>query len=312
MSLISDSDLRVENTLYVPYFDESKELSINGNDVDLLGAIAVKKIGEKVEFFIYQGNNQWSKVSGDELKLPKPWTADPTPLGAIRWFKIDGIEYPFFSLIDNNTSQPAFSTPAAWIKTNQLGLPTYSSLATYNMGQYVVWPIIDDGTTYYNVYKSKTNGNINHNPNTDGGVNWQFVGLRRGPYASGTIYDLNDVVTDPADSDRIYISALSSNNHLLTDTGSTSTWQVIGLTKNDIPKDGKHGMFTTTDTGQATILIPHNLGAVPSYWNVRGKNANAKNLGIADESADATNIIITPVFTNNDNSTIDYLWEAKL
>lgn len=80
----------------------------------------------------------------------------------------------------------------------------------------------------------------------------------------------------------------------------------------DLSAHGKHGTFTAEDMGQNTILIPHGLGVVPGYWNVRGKNNNAKNIGLADESADENHLILTPAFTNNDHLELTYLWEAKL
>nr|WP_199083094.1 hypothetical protein [Pedobacter sp. ASV19] len=76
--------------------------------------------------------------------------------------------------------------------------------------------------------------------------------------------------------------------------------------------NGSNGTYTVNDLGQTQILIPHGLGYIPGYWNVRGKNSNAKNIGISDESADATNIILTPIFTNNDGASLQYLWEANL
>jgi len=73
----------------------------------------------------------------------------------------------------------------------------------------------------------------------------------------------------------------------------------------------RSGIFAVVDNGAATITIPHGLGVIPAYWDIRGKNANAKNLGISSEVADATNIIITLGHTNNDGASIEYLWEAK-
>lgn len=80
----------------------------------------------------------------------------------------------------------------------------------------------------------------------------------------------------------------------------------------DLSAHGKHGRFSIADEGQAIINIPHGIGAIPSYWNVRPINSSAKFLGIAEESADETHIIITLVTTNNDNEQLKYLWQAKL
>lgn len=82
--------------------------------------------------------------------------------------------------------------------------------------------------------------------------------------------------------------------------------------KDDLSAHGKFDSFITIDEGQGTISIPHGIGVIPSYWNVRGVNAAAKNLGIADESVDEENIIITLVYANNNNEQLKYLWEVKL
>lgn len=89
------------------------------------------------------------------------------------------------------------------------------------------------------------------------------------------------------------------------------TWSSVKIQNMITSKVGTSGTFQTTDVGQTTILIPHGLEVIPKNWNVRGKNSNAKNLGIADESADNTNILVTPVFTNNDGASLQYLWDAK-
>jgi len=73
----------------------------------------------------------------------------------------------------------------------------------------------------------------------------------------------------------------------------------------------KSGIFNTLDNGSSTVIIPHGLGVFPTYWDIRGKNANAKNLSFSSEVADSTNIVITLGYTNNDNASLEYLWEAR-
>lgn len=80
----------------------------------------------------------------------------------------------------------------------------------------------------------------------------------------------------------------------------------------DLAAHGKHGSHTIPDEGEGFIIIAHGLGAAPSYWNARPVNEAAIALGIQAESADENNIILTPVFTNNDGESLQYLWEAKL
>lgn len=66
----------------------------------------------------------------------------------------------YMSLIDLNTNQTPSSAPAAW-----------SSGTTYSIGQHVY------NTTDGLIYSSVGNGNVGHNPATDGGVNWTNTGV---------------------------------------------------------------------------------------------------------------------------------------
>jgi hypothetical protein len=66
----------------------------------------------------------------------------------------------YMSLINLNTNQQPSLSPAAW-----------SAATTYTTGQRVYSPT--DGL----IYSSVGNGNINHDPSSDGGVNWTNTGV---------------------------------------------------------------------------------------------------------------------------------------
>lgn len=82
------------------------------------------------------------------------------------------------------------------------------------------------------------------------------------------------------------------------------------LNNNDY---SKHGYFSVNDTGQATITIPHGLGALPTFVNIfAADDLNTRNLLTSSTwTSDATNITITPQFLNNDDALLKFTWEVK-
>jgi|GEM_PF-5234764 len=71
------------------------------------------------------------------------------------------------------------------------------------------------------------------------------------------------------------------------------------------------GIFTTTDTGQTRIIIPHGLNSTPKWFSVEANNRNAGNLGISWKEADETNLYATLGFSQNDSAEIRYIWKAE-
>ncbi|HMI04266.1 MAG TPA: hypothetical protein VK541_17390 [Pedobacter sp.] len=139
-----------------------------------------------------------------------------------------------------------------------------------------------------------------------------------------SIENLDGRFDDKADQDAFVNHVDDLDAHGITDRLQSLAATIPEISDHEVAPDkswssqqivayiGSYGDFHTTDEGQVTMLIPHGLAGVPTYWNVRGINAAAVSLGIAGESADATNIIITPVLTNNDHVDLIYLWNAKI
>lgn len=82
----------------------------------------------------------------------------PPNVAANGWNQLSG-DTAYMSLIDLNYNNNPANAPALW-----------SSATTYASGNQV-------GGSDGQIYTSVTNGNINHDPTTDGGVNWTATGI---------------------------------------------------------------------------------------------------------------------------------------
>jgi len=234
-----------------------------------------------------------------------PWQSGiPTNEDNYVTHPIGAFEFMFRSEIDANTSEPTLTEGGdAWENLGTSSTFTsWSPIVSYNADD-----IVDIPAPSGNMFKSLVTPNLNNPPSS--GVTdafWECLGDLVGFFPTDAPYALDEIVID-SDNDLLYRSNVNDNNYGLNDQIG-SDWKLIGSK----PIAESFGTFTTTDTGQATILIPHSLGAIPSYINPVPKNSFAWALSRAEIDADATNIIITPAFTNNDGATLSYYWEAKV
>lgn len=180
------------------------------------------------------------------IPLIAPWDDVETPINYYRTHSVAGKEYLFRSLVNDNVSEPTLES-AGWEKDGEIAglIPSWSSLTTYSTGQYVTRSQNVDGVLHDYAFKSKSNGNINHNPLDLDGVYWEFLGENRGRYVAGTLYENGDVVVDDTSGTNSVFISLSDNN--ISPTSSTgSTWQLIG-SASEIP-----GLKQVTDVDPVT------------------------------------------------------------
>lgn len=244
--------------------------------------------------------------------IPQLWSADPTPLNGVRWHDIGGIKYPFYSLVDNNTSEPTLSSSAsgAWTRTDIYGfLSVYDPEFSYDIGALIT----SDGNT--RVYRSKVNANEGHFPS--GGVStefWEYVGKYRGFYNALSTYSQGDVVIVSAESDRIYISNISANKEPLTDIGGDSTWQVIG----EVGSASKSQMTLNQSAlveefeGQYYLpfTIPSGKDVLSCYYQITGETIRRyKNMGdLTFDETRGSNPYQFGSFDNNSPQTITIIY----
>lgn len=74
----------------------------------------------------------------------------------------------------------------------------------------------------------------------------------------------------------------------------------------------KYGTFEVNDIGQSSILIPHGLNEIPSYFTVDPINEQAINNSYSEITADALNLIITPIIMLNNSQLLRYIWLARV
>lgn len=86
---------------------------------------------------------------------------------------------------------------------------------------------------------------------------------------------------------------------LVTSVPSTQAANTLYLTETNFYR----GTITVSSPSSATVSIPHGLGAVPSYFDLQARNANAA--GLTYRYADATNIY--GVFTTQPSGALDFL-----
>lgn len=235
--------------------------------------------------------------------VPKPWTAEATPLDGYRSHFTGDIEYMFRSLVDGNTSEPAIgASVGAWIQTNIYGfISTWSNFIPYNEGALVT------GDANTKIYRSKVAGNTDNIPS--GGVTtafWEYVGAYRGFYSSGGVYQVGDVVIVAAESNRIYISNIADNEQPLTDVVGASTWQVIGPVGNG-SSSLTFDQSNLVEVYEGNYSLTFNLPAGKSIASIETKAGTAtRRLDVSQavtDTANTPNTIITG-FDNNAAQTI--------
>jgi len=216
-------------------------------------------------------------ATGNGVSVLAPWLeGESVFVDYYRTHPIDGIEYLFRSLINDNTSEPTLEpTTGAWIQTEIFGfISTWTDFVSYNSGSLVT------GDSNANVYRSLIDGNENNNPN--GGLNpdeWELVGAYRGFYGE-TVYNLGDVVIAGDESNRVYISNISDNDQPLTNIVTTSTWQLIGplpgsdidaltFTETDLVEvyEGNYSLSFNLPDGKSIASIETKAGTVTRRLN---------------------------------------------
>lgn len=171
--------------------------------------------------------NPWSLIGElfNHALLPSPWSVTPTPLDAIRWYAIDGVTYQFASTIEGNTSVPTLEAGGpAWTNIGGDGFPVFhDSFDTYNLGDLVRKTFSGN----QNVFKSKINGNLTHNP-TEGTTDafWEYMGIMRSFFPDDAPYAIDDIVIN-GDTNELYVSNVSNNNYPL-DGQITGSWILLG------------------------------------------------------------------------------------
>lgn len=268
--LMIDSDIKVESAFYPPYVEDGG-LDIGNNDPLLKGAIASKNIDGLPKLFIYQGldvddNQIWKQVGSESNPLPdiSLWNGDPIELNKYVTHPINGFEYLFRSLVDNNISEPSLeSGGTAWTFTGVTGYPDqWSNSTTYGIGVYK-W--IEVSSLNFSIYKSLVSGNLGNPPSSSPGQ-WEEIGAYKTPYSSSETYNENDFVVDDTDL-KNYISNINSNtfpfDYVLPGSG---TWKLIGIKDGGVSQD----LQSVTEEGAITDRAITVTGFVGIDYSVDG------------------------------------------
>lgn len=169
----------------------------------------------------------------------------------------------YISLIPNNIYDLTELAPP-WTQINTTDpINTWSSLTTYNKNRCVRRTFSDGTTTFNYVWQSLIDGNLDINPISDNGVNWRFVGQYKANFDSSLTYSLYNVVIDPSDSSKSYVSNMDGNNYQLDTIVSSSSWALVGIKPLDYTAENitnKATDFTTSND----ILYP-SVKAVKTY-----------------------------------------------
>jgi len=94
-------------------------------------------------------------------------------------------------------------------------------------------------------------------------------------------------------------------------TSEQLTEAIDSLSASIVDLLGADGTYTTTDTGQTRITIPHTLSAKPRRYDINPNNQNAGNLSISWKDADDTNLYAYLGFSQNDSASLRYVWWAS-
>lgn len=165
---------------------------------------------------------------GGASGLIEPWSSDvPTDTNIARTKLIDGVQYLFTSLVDDNVSEPSIGGDStaleAWTDTDEAYYPDqYNDFTTYPVGRFV-WDYNTGAKGGFLAYKSRVANNIAHKP-SDSPTQWERIGFYKVSYSSLQEYDATDFVADNDDT-KIYISNVDNNtydfNQLVTPWGKT-------------------------------------------------------------------------------------------
>lgn len=161
---------------------------------------------------------------GDGVPDVSLWDGSAIDDGKYVTHPIDGIEYMFRSLVDDNVSEPSLNgSSGAWTMTDKLGLiPSFNASFPEDTGRWVT------GDSNSNVYESKIDNNTNVPAGGVSDAYWTYIGVYRGAWRDYNLYQIGDVALDDTDGNRRYISNIANNEQPLSDHGGASTWQVIG------------------------------------------------------------------------------------
>lgn len=164
------------------------------------------------------------------------WDGSPIDIDKYVTHPIDGIEYLFRSLVDDNISEPTLSAgiQGAWTQRDDYGtVPLFNISNTYNTGELVR----STNSASAPVYESIGSGNIGNIPPADGvsDSNWKFIGHYEANWSSSQTYELNAVVYDPSSDPirRRYVSNKDNNTSPLSDNLPGSTWRLVGIIISD-------------------------------------------------------------------------------
>lgn len=267
----------------------------------------------------------------DPSKILSPWfPGEEVGADEYRTHVVNGIEYLFRSLVDENISEPTLEGGSnAWTDLESNGdiFPQWNNSTSYPVGELVQFFNLNNV-----VYRSKST-EINHNPELDtSNIYWDIVGTDPVLFELGNTYSLNQIVLDEDDSYRRYVSNIAANEYPL-DGQISGSWQVEGIIISDdevsLTKTwssqkisdaiasasgvSSKGSFSSTDTGQSVINIPHGLTGTPTWFGIQGTNVISTGvINKSDLTVDSNNIIITPEFMNNDGAVLNFLWKAEL
>lgn len=146
---------------------------------------------------------------------------------------------------------------------------------------------------------SVQNGGISSSVNTLSSWNTTLQG--NGPFTA----DIN--------SNIVYaISTLSDESQVLEDGLGDLLVSTTDTPQDSAYRTDNYGIFTTMDTGQSVILIPHLLSKIPLFFTVQALSDQAIDIAWSDLSVDSAYIRITPNYTDNNAQELRYSWEAKL
>lgn len=250
-------------------------------------------------------------------RMSQPWDSSPTPLYGVRWIPIDGTTYEFFSLSDNNITQPSLTGSgtgeAAWEDTGEFGFPAqYIGSTTYPSGR-IVWeydPDFPGDPTKLVTFRSLQAGNIGNPLDFDGDTAWwEKLGAYKSPfvYVSGTTYGFKEVVIDDTDGNRIYISNIADNDFALDYViPGSQLWQVIGpvveannpltFTQADLVEvyEGNYSLSFELPDGKSIASVETKAGTI------------TRRLGVSQAVTDTANSPNTIIdgFDNNSAQTI--------
>lgn len=230
------------------------------------------------------------------------WDGSPIDQDKYVTHPIGLIEYMFRSKIDGNTSEPSFEpTLGAWTRKDLFGpISSWFSGYPFTIGSWVT------GDSNSNIYESLIDDNEDNEPSASSPY-WVKVGAYKGFWNVSGTYQLNDVVLDSNDGNRVYVSNEDNNTKPLSDHGSDSTWQLIGA-KSYIPDSPlTFTQANLVEVYEGNYSLSFDLPDDKSITSIETKQGTAiRRLGVSQvvtNTANNPNTIIDG-FDNNSAQTI--------